>query len=105
MSVKINKRLLDKCVNSIQVLEKTISEYAAVTNWHKQLIWFINLFIWEWSMREHDSKKLNREYERLVEGLRDASNARDTDVALVNPVLPSEILEGENFLEFSFANV
>ena len=56
-------------------------------------------------MREHDSKKLNREYERLVEGLRDASNARDTDVALVNPVLPSEILEGENFLEFSFVNV
>ena len=49
-------------------------------------------------MREHDSKKLNREYERLVEGLRDASTARDSDIALVNPVLPSEILEGENLL-------
>nr|CAG4642311.1 EOG090X01B4 [Evadne anonyx] len=70
MSVKINKRLLDKCVNSIQVLEKTISD-----------------------MRESDSKKLNREYERLVEGLRDASNVRETDAALVNPVLPSDILE------------
>lgn len=45
-------------------------------------------------MKDNDSKRLKREYERLVEGLRDASAARETDMALVNPVLPSEILEG-----------
>nr|CAG4647676.1 EOG090X01B4 [Moina brachiata]SVE92856.1 EOG090X01B4 [Moina brachiata] len=70
MSVKINKRLLDKCSNSIQVLEKTITD-----------------------MKERDGARLRREYERLIEGLRDASAARETDMALVNPVLPSEILE------------
>lgn len=45
-------------------------------------------------MKDNDSKRLRREYERLVEGLRDASVAREADVALVNPVLPSEILDG-----------
>nr|CAG4641470.1 EOG090X01B4 [Eurycercus lamellatus] len=70
MSVKINKRLLDKCSNSIQILEKTITD-----------------------MKDNDSKRLNREYERLVEGLRDAHAARETDAALVNPVLPADILE------------
>lgn len=45
-------------------------------------------------MKERDGARLRREYERLIEGLRDASAARETDMALVNPVLPSEILEG-----------
>ena len=45
-------------------------------------------------MKESDSQRLNREYQRLVEGLRDASIARDADMTLRNPVLPSEILEG-----------
>nr|CAG4636787.1 EOG090X01B4 [Ceriodaphnia reticulata]SVE72778.1 EOG090X01B4 [Ceriodaphnia reticulata] len=70
MSVKITKRLLDKCSNSIQVLESTIQ-----------------------NMKNNDNKRLRREYERLLEGLRDANMARETDMALVNPVLPSEILE------------
>lgn len=47
-------------------------------------------------MKESDSKRLRKEYERLVEGLRDANVARETDMALVNPVLPSEILEGKS---------
>lgn len=45
-------------------------------------------------MREREDTRLRREYERLVEGLRDANVARETDMALVNPVLPSEILQG-----------
>jgi DNA excision repair protein ERCC-2 len=45
-------------------------------------------------MREDDHKKLQDEYQRLVEGLRDASVARETDVILANPVLPDVILEG-----------
>lgn len=45
-------------------------------------------------MREDDVNKLKEEYERLVEGLRDAQLQRETDVILANPILPNEILEG-----------
>lgn len=44
-------------------------------------------------MREEDHRKLQEEYQRLVEGLRDASVARDTDLILSNPVLPDEVLQ------------
>ena len=53
----------------------------------------VNGFLFS-SMKDNDSKRLRREYEKLVEGLRDTSLARETDMSLVNPVLPSEILEG-----------
>lgn len=46
-------------------------------------------------MRQDDQKKLQEEYQRLVEGLRDASTARETDVILANPVLPDEVLNGK----------
>jgi hypothetical protein len=45
-------------------------------------------------MKEDDAKKLKEEYQRLVEGLRDASVARETDIVLSNPVLPDEVLKG-----------
>ena len=38
--------------------------------------------------------KIQDEYNRLVEGLRDAHEARDTDVILANPILPDQILDG-----------
>lgn len=44
-------------------------------------------------MKEKDSKKLKEEYHRLVEGLKDANVARETDIVLANPVLPDEILQ------------
>ncbi|XP_046676843.1 general transcription and DNA repair factor IIH helicase subunit XPD-like [Homalodisca vitripennis] len=69
MSVKINRRIMDKAAANIQVLEKTVNE-----------------------MKEVDAQKLKDEYTRLVEGLRDASVARETDVVLANPVLPDQIL-------------
>ena len=46
-------------------------------------------------MKDSNSQRLKTEYQRLVEGLRDAHAARETDVALVNPVLPSEVLDGK----------
>ncbi|CAG7833873.1 unnamed protein product [Allacma fusca] len=70
MSVKINRRILDKCSNNIQVLEKTID-----------------------NVKESDTNKLKEEYYRLVEGLKDASVRRETDLVLANPVLPDEILQ------------
>ncbi|XP_017879364.1 general transcription and DNA repair factor IIH helicase subunit XPD isoform X2 [Ceratina calcarata] len=70
MSVKINRRMLEKSSANIQFLEKTVAE-----------------------MREDDVNKLREEYERLVEGLRDAHVARETDVVLANPILPDQVLE------------
>ncbi|XP_043605071.1 general transcription and DNA repair factor IIH helicase subunit XPD isoform X1 [Bombus pyrosoma] len=70
MSVKINRRTLEKSSANIQLLEKTVAE-----------------------MREDDVNKLKEEYERLVEGLKDAHVARETDIILANPVLPDEILQ------------
>ena len=61
------------------------------------------------SLKESDATKLRQEYERLVEGLRDANVQRETDVILANPVLPDEILQeavpgnirnGEHFVGF-----
>lgn len=45
-------------------------------------------------MREDDVNKLQEEYNRLVEGLKNAHEARETDMILANPVLPNEVLEG-----------
>lgn len=70
MSVKINRRTLEKSSANIQLLEKTVAE-----------------------MREDDANKLKEEYDRLVEGLKDAQVARETDIILANPVLPDEVLQ------------
>lgn len=45
-------------------------------------------------IKETDAAKLREEYRRLVEGLKEANVARETDVYLANPVLPDEILQG-----------
>lgn len=45
-------------------------------------------------IKETDAAKLKQEYRRLVEGLKEANVARETDVYLANPVLPDEILQG-----------
>ncbi|CAH1183140.1 unnamed protein product [Phaedon cochleariae] len=70
MSVKIQKRTIEKATANIQLLEKTVAE-----------------------MREDDQKRLQDEYQRLVDGLKDANIARETDVILSNPILPDEILQ------------
>lgn len=71
MSVKINKRIVEKAITNVNSLEKTI----------------IN-------MKERDARKLKEEYQKLVEGLKDASVARETDTILVNPTLPDQVLQG-----------
>lgn len=49
---------------------------------------------WRHRIKETDAAKLKQEYRRLVEGLKEANVARETDVYLANPVLPDEILQG-----------
>ncbi|KAI4482559.1 hypothetical protein M0804_008412 [Polistes exclamans] len=70
MSVKINRRLMERSSANIQLLEKTVAE-----------------------MREDDVNKLKEEYERLVAGLKDAQVQRETDIILSNPILPDEVLQ------------
>ena len=70
MSVTINRRLLDKCQANITSLQQTVR-----------------------SIKEVDAKKLKEEYMRLVDGLKDANIARETDQFLANPVLPDDILQ------------
>ncbi|XP_066589764.1 general transcription and DNA repair factor IIH helicase subunit XPD isoform X1 [Prorops nasuta] len=70
MSVKLNRRLMEKSSTNILLLEKTIAE-----------------------MREDDANKLKDEYDRLVAGLKDVQVARETDIILANPVLPDSILQ------------
>lgn len=68
--------------------------------WHPSTIVFLQIlfdvnfcFCFCWSIKDRDAGKLREEYNKLVQGLRDASAARETDVVLSNPVLPDEILE------------
>uniref|UniRef100_A0A3B3Z6K7 General transcription and DNA repair factor IIH helicase subunit XPD n=1 Tax=Periophthalmus magnuspinnatus TaxID=409849 RepID=A0A3B3Z6K7_9GOBI len=64
MSVNITRRTLDRCQNNVDTL-----------------------------IKETDAARLREEYRRLVEGLKEAHVARETDVYLANPVLPDQILK------------
>ncbi|GBM44428.1 General transcription and DNA repair factor IIH helicase subunit XPD [Araneus ventricosus] len=69
MSVDIGKRTIDRSHNGIQILERTVNK-----------------------IKDTDARKLQEEYQRMVEGLRETGIARETDIILSNPVLPDEIL-------------
>ena len=86
MSVRVNRKLLEKCQNSITVLEEEIKR-----------------------IRQDDSNRLRDEYDKLVQGLRQAQERRDNDLILANPVLPDHVLQeavpgnirkGEHFVAF-----
>ncbi|XP_064485042.1 general transcription and DNA repair factor IIH helicase subunit XPD-like isoform X2 [Ornithodoros turicata] len=70
MSVKISRKNIDTGSQNIAHLQSTIQE-----------------------LREKDEEKLKEEYQRLVEGLREANIAREADVVLANPVLPDQVLQ------------
>ncbi|CAH3122190.1 unnamed protein product [Porites lobata] len=70
MSVTISRRTLDRSHANVESLARTIK-----------------------NIKERDANRLREEYNKLVQGLRDASTARETDTVLSNPVLPDEILE------------
>jgi DNA excision repair protein ERCC-2 len=52
-------------------------------------------------VKEDDAKRLTEEYQRLVQGLKDATYSRETDQYLANPVLPDDVLKGMNPHSFS----
>ncbi|XP_074427412.1 general transcription and DNA repair factor IIH helicase subunit XPD isoform X2 [Larus michahellis] len=69
MGVNITRRTLDRCQANVATLQATIQK-----------------------IKETDARRLAEEYRRLVEGLREAGAARETDLYLANPVLPDEVL-------------
>uniref|UniRef100_A0A3B3RXQ1 General transcription and DNA repair factor IIH helicase subunit XPD n=1 Tax=Paramormyrops kingsleyae TaxID=1676925 RepID=A0A3B3RXQ1_9TELE len=70
MSVNITRRIIDRSQANVETLQTTIQK-----------------------IKETDAAKLKEEYRRLVEGLKEANVARETDIYLSNPVLPDEILQ------------
>uniref|UniRef100_A0A674D620 General transcription and DNA repair factor IIH helicase subunit XPD n=1 Tax=Salmo trutta TaxID=8032 RepID=A0A674D620_SALTR len=70
MSVNITRRTLDRSQANVETLQNTILK-----------------------IKETDAAKLKEEYRRLVEGLKEANVARETDIYMSNPVLPDEILQ------------
>lgn len=44
-------------------------------------------------IKEDDSNRLQEEYENMLKGLRKASEEKDADMVLANPVLPDDILK------------
>ncbi|XP_071799505.1 general transcription and DNA repair factor IIH helicase subunit XPD-like [Asterias amurensis] len=70
LSVHITRRTLEKSQSNLDAIKRQIDR-----------------------IKETDAARLKQEYQRLVEGLRDASHARETDSRLANPVLPDAVLE------------
>ncbi|KAJ1968172.1 TFIIH/NER complex ATP-dependent 5'-3' DNA helicase subunit [Dispira parvispora] len=70
LSIDLRRPILEASTRSVNVLEKHIT-----------------------ASKERDSETLRNEYSRLVEGLRDASLARDENLVLANPTLPNAVLE------------
>ncbi|XP_022090985.1 TFIIH basal transcription factor complex helicase XPD subunit-like isoform X1 [Acanthaster planci] len=70
LSVHITRRTLEKSQNNLDAIKRNIDR-----------------------IKETDAQRLQEEYQRLVEGLRDASQAREMDIQMANPVLPDAVLE------------
>ncbi|KAI1104435.1 putative excision repair protein rhp3 [Jackrogersella minutella] len=70
LSTDITEKSLDRATKGAQNLEKKISE-----------------------MKDTDREQLENEYQKLVEGLRDADEARQEDSFMANPVLPDDLLK------------
>ncbi|KAK9455484.1 hypothetical protein V1511DRAFT_293400 [Dipodascopsis uninucleata] len=69
---------------SIDLTESSLNRAShGVTNLGKQID----------EMKATDSDKLQQEYQKLVEGLRDADQAREEDLFMANPVLPDDLLK------------
>ncbi|XP_037941587.1 general transcription and DNA repair factor IIH helicase subunit XPD-like [Teleopsis dalmanni] len=86
MSVKINRRIVDRSTNALNNLQKLVED-----------------------IRNDDINRLNEEYQRMVQGLKDVSEQRETDMVLANPILPADVLKevvpgnirnAEHFLSF-----
>lgn len=70
LSIDIYRPMLDASSRSIQALSRKVDD-----------------------LKNSNSQKLQNEYQRLVEGLREVQQSRETDEVMANPILPDEILQ------------
>ncbi|KAI8370506.1 uncharacterized protein BYT42DRAFT_623362 [Radiomyces spectabilis] len=70
LSLDLTRPILDSSTRSVNLLAERIEE-----------------------IKQTDAQKLKNEYNKLVEGLRDAGAARDEDTFMANPVLPDDLLK------------
>eukprot|EP00124_Ichthyophonus_hoferi_P004383 Ihof_evm1s474 gene=Ihof_evmTU1s474 len=70
MSVDISRKTLEQGTRNLNTLSRQVQE-----------------------IKERDSDRLRDEYNRLVQGLREASESRVQDTILANPVLPDAVLQ------------
>uniref|UniRef100_A0A915CLA5 General transcription and DNA repair factor IIH helicase subunit XPD n=1 Tax=Parascaris univalens TaxID=6257 RepID=A0A915CLA5_PARUN len=70
MSVSLTKSAVEKAMQKVALLDKHVQR-----------------------LKEENSERLQNEYERLVEGLRQVEQDRANDETLANPVLPDSILQ------------
>ncbi|RCH91594.1 DNA-dependent ATPase of the nucleotide excision repair factor 4 complex, partial [Rhizopus azygosporus] len=70
LSIDLTRPMLDASARSIGILSEKIEE-----------------------IKKTDAQRLKNEYTKLVEGLRDASTARDEDTFMASPVLPDDLLK------------
>lgn len=96
MSVKINRRTMDRCTNALAKLDGLVQEYVLSVLLDVEVS-IIIIFILH-SIKEYDTNRLNEEYQNMVQGLRLASAQRDADLVLANPILPDDILQGMFYL-------
>lgn len=101
MSVNLTRRTLDRCQSNLDTLQKTVlrcplCSHCCVCLSGPGHLPHSNSCPVSPRIKETDEQRLRDEYRRLVEGLREASAARETDAHLANPVLPDEVLQGES---------
>jgi DNA excision repair protein ERCC-2 len=69
---------------SIDIFDETLKKASrGVTSLEKKIE----------NMKKTDAEKLQNEYQKLVEGLREADQAREDDTFMANPVLPDDLLK------------
>lgn len=99
MSVKINRRTIERSSTALSKLEGLVQELVHtifLNPNHMHGLYSINeIFLFR--LKEDDSARLNEEYQNMLKGLREANEARESDLILANPVLPDDILKGTLF--------
>jgi DNA excision repair protein ERCC-2 len=90
MSIDITKPLLDSSVKSLNSLSDIVTRYY--------FLYLLYLFLTHIlpdarRIKETGKERLEDEYKKLVEGLKEARLNRSEEMFLSNPVLPDDILE------------
>lgn len=93
MSVKINRRTIERSSLALAKLETIVQEYGGILP--SRTISDSHIYFQLISRaKDENSNRLQEEYQNMVRGLREAAEARDADMFLANPVLPDDVLKG-----------